>query len=163
MHNGREFFRSNECRILHYAQHVRHGILRAQLGALYFAYVEPRGRRWPRSYEKIANRRQSVPTPQLNSRPQLAAGCRLNNASESPRVLLMPERTLRVSGPSLDIISRCDGKHTVSEIVSALQKLYSKADPKKVESDVLEYLARLHDDQAIEFTTQDASGSGGTQ
>jgi coenzyme PQQ biosynthesis protein PqqD len=98
----------------------------------------------------------------MNSRPRLAAGCRLNDASQSPRSLLMPERALRVNGPSLEIIARCDEKHTVREIVSALQKLYSKADPQKVESDILEYLARLRDDHAIEFTTDDATGSRGT-
>jgi coenzyme PQQ biosynthesis protein PqqD len=99
-------------------------------------------------------------TPELNSRPRLAAGCRLNDASQSPRVLLMPERALRVSGPSFEIISRCDGKHTVGEIVAALRKLYSKADPQKVQSDILEYLARLRDDHAIEFSTGDAIESG---
>jgi coenzyme PQQ biosynthesis protein PqqD len=99
-------------------------------------------------------------SPELKSRPRLAAGCRLNEASQSPRVLQMPERALRVSGPSLEIISRCDGKHTVGEIVAALQKLYSKADPQKVQSDILEYLVRLLDDHAIEFSSDGAIESG---
>jgi Coenzyme PQQ synthesis protein D (PqqD) len=98
----------------------------------------------------------------MNSRPRLAAGRRLNDASQSPRELLMPERALRVSGPSLEIISRCDGKHTVLEIVSALQKLYPKADPQKVEKDILEYVARLQGDGAIEFESGELAGQGGT-
>jgi hypothetical protein len=98
--------------------------------------------------------------PELNSRPRLAAGCRLSDASQSPRVLQMPDRALRVSGPSLEMLSRCDGKHNVGEIVAALQKLYSKADPQKVRSDTLEYLARLQDDRAIEFFADDATESG---
>src|ERR1700730_17038502 len=31
-------------------------------------------------------------TPDLNSRPRLAAGCRLNDAKHQPRVLLMPQK-----------------------------------------------------------------------
>jgi coenzyme PQQ biosynthesis protein PqqD len=63
----------------------------------------------------------------------------------------MPERALRLNGPSLEIVERCDGKHTVQQIVSELQQIYSKAEPKKVESDILEYLTRLHDQRALDF------------
>jgi len=64
----------------------------------------------------------------------------------------MPERALRLNGPSLEIIERCDGKHTVQQIVADLQKIYSKAEPQKVESDILGYLALLHDQRALDFT-----------
>ena len=67
------------------------------------------------------------------------------------RVLLMPERALRLNGPSLEIVERCDGKHTVQQIVSELQQIYSKAEPKKVETDILDYLTRLHDQRALDF------------
>jgi coenzyme PQQ biosynthesis protein PqqD len=63
----------------------------------------------------------------------------------------MPERALRLNGPSLEIIERCDGTHTVAEIVADLQKLYAKAVPAKVEQDVIEYLGRLNDDRALDF------------
>jgi coenzyme PQQ biosynthesis protein PqqD len=63
----------------------------------------------------------------------------------------MPERALRLNGPSLEIVQRCDGKHTVQQIISELQQIYSKAEPKKVESDILDYLARLNDQRAIDF------------
>ena len=92
-------------------------------------------------------------TPELNSRPQLALGCRLNEKGQPSRVLHMPERALRLNGPSLEIIERCDGKRTVREIISELQKLYSKAEPQKVEDDILGYLSRLHDQRALDFTT----------
>ena len=100
-----------------------------------------------------------MPTPDLNSCPRLVVGCRLNDKTQPSRVLLMPERALRLSGPSLEIIQRCDGKHTVQQIVSALQKLYSKAEPEKVEKDILEYLARLGNEHAIEFAPADTDGS----
>ena len=90
-------------------------------------------------------------TPELHSFPRLAPGCRLNEKNQQPRTLLMPERALRLNGPSLEIVERCDGQHTVQQIVSELQQIYSKAEPKKVETDILDYLARLHDQRALDF------------
>jgi pyrroloquinoline quinone biosynthesis protein D len=89
-------------------------------------------------------------TPDLQSHPRLAVGCRLSENNQQ-HVLLMPERALRLNGPSLEIVQRCDGKHTVQQIISELQQIYSKAEPKKVESDILDYLARLNDQRAIDF------------
>jgi pyrroloquinoline quinone biosynthesis protein D len=89
-------------------------------------------------------------TPELSSRPHLAPGCRLGENNQQ-RVLLMPERALRLNGPSLEIVSRCDGKHTVQEIIGELQKIYSQALPEKVEQDILGYLGLLHDQRALNF------------
>jgi pyrroloquinoline quinone biosynthesis protein D len=90
-------------------------------------------------------------TPELNSSPRLAPGCRLNEKNQQPRTLLMPERALRLNGPSLEIVERCDGKHTVRQIISELQQIYSKAEPKRVEADILGYLILLHDQRAVDF------------
>jgi pyrroloquinoline quinone biosynthesis protein D len=86
-----------------------------------------------------------------SSKPQLAPGCRLNEKSQQPRMLLMPERALRLNGPSLEIIERCDGEHTVQQIVTDLQKIYSKAEPVKVEQDILGYLTLLQNQRALDF------------
>jgi pyrroloquinoline quinone biosynthesis protein D len=91
-------------------------------------------------------------TPELDRVPRLAPGCRLNEKNQQPRTLLMPERALRLNGPSLEIVERCDGRHTVQQIVADLQKLYSKAAPEKVESDILGYLALLHEQRALDFS-----------
>jgi len=99
--------------------------------------------------------------PDLNSRPRLSAGCRLNDAKQQPRVLLMPEKALRLNGPSLEIVERCDGRHTVRQIVTELQKIYDKADPQKVESDILGYLSLLNDQRAMDFVGEDVSACGG--
>ncbi|HXL21418.1 MAG TPA: pyrroloquinoline quinone biosynthesis peptide chaperone PqqD [Candidatus Dormibacteraeota bacterium] len=88
--------------------------------------------------------------PDPNSRPRLAPGCRLGE-NNSQRVLLMPERALRLLGPSLEIIERCDGNHTVAAIVADLQKIYSKAKPEKVEQDILGYLQLLQKERALDF------------
>jgi pyrroloquinoline quinone biosynthesis protein D len=90
-------------------------------------------------------------TPDPNSKPQLAPGCRLNEKSQQQRTLLMPERALRLNGPSLEIVERCDGQHTVQKIIADLQKLYSKAAPEKVEQDIIGYLSLLYEQRAIDF------------
>ena len=89
--------------------------------------------------------------PDLEKCPRLGPGCRLNDKNQRERMLLMPERALRLNGPSLAIIERCDGAHSVREIISELQTLYAKANPQKVESDILEYLKRLEEQRALEF------------
>ena len=89
-------------------------------------------------------------TPDPQSHPRLAPGCRLGENNQQ-RVLLMPERALRLNGPSLEIVQRCDGIHTVQQIITDLQQIYSKAAPKKVEADILGYLTLLHDQRALDF------------
>jgi pyrroloquinoline quinone biosynthesis protein D len=100
-------------------------------------------------------------TPDLNSRPRLAAGCRLNDTKQQPRVLLMPEKALRLNGPSLEIVERCDGRHTVRQIITELQRIYDKAESQKVESDILGYLSLLNDQRALDFEVEDGSAGAG--
>ena len=87
---------------------------------------------------------------ELTSKPRLAPGVRLGE-NQGQRVLLMPERALRLNGPSLEIVQRCDGMHSVQQIVTELQQLYSKADPAKVEQDILGYLQLLLKERALDF------------
>lgn len=89
--------------------------------------------------------------PELTAVPRLAPGVRLNEKSQQPRMLVMPERALRLNGPSLEIVQLCDGKHTVQQIAEKLHALYGKAEPQRVTDDLLGYLALLHDQRAIDF------------
>ena len=89
--------------------------------------------------------------PELTATPRLTPGVRLNEKSQLPRTLLMPERALRLNGPSLEIVQLCDGKHTVQQIAEKLHALYSKAEPQRITDDLLGYLALLHDQRAIDF------------
>ncbi|HKV24126.1 MAG TPA: pyrroloquinoline quinone biosynthesis peptide chaperone PqqD [Candidatus Acidoferrum sp.] len=86
----------------------------------------------------------------LTSKPRLSPGVRLGE-TQGQRVLLMPERALRLNGPSLEIVQRCDGQHSIQQIIADLQQLYSKADPHKVESDILGYLSLLQKERALDF------------
>jgi coenzyme PQQ biosynthesis protein PqqD len=89
--------------------------------------------------------------PELTATPRLAPGVRLNEKSQLPRTLLMPERALRLNGPSLEIVQLCDGNHSVQQIAEKLHALYSKAEPQRITDDLLGYLALLHDQRAIDF------------
>lgn len=73
-------------------------------------------------------------------------------------MLLMPERALRLNGPSLEIVERCDGTHTIQQIIIELQRIYSKAEPERVEKDILGYLTLLRDQGALDFTIEDTPG-----
>jgi coenzyme PQQ biosynthesis protein PqqD len=89
--------------------------------------------------------------PELSAKPGLAPGGHMNDKNQQPRQLLTPKGSLRLSGPSLEIVRLCDGKHTVQQIVERLQALYPKAEPERVTNDVLSYLELLHQQNAIEF------------
>jgi pyrroloquinoline quinone biosynthesis protein D len=78
----------------------------------------------------------------IDATPRLAAGCRLH-ATES--VLLVPEGTLNLSGPAREILTKLDGKQSVSDIVAELLQQYSDANADEVRSDVLSLLNRMQE------------------
>jgi pyrroloquinoline quinone biosynthesis protein D len=89
--------------------------------------------------------------PALSATPRLAPGVRISDKNQQPRQLLMAKNSLRLSGPSLEIVQLCDGKHTVQQIAGQLQARYAKAEPDRVTADLLNYLELLHNQNAIEF------------
>ena len=88
---------------------------------------------------------------ELTATPRLAPGVHMNDRNQQPRQLLTPKGSLRLSGPSLDIVQWCDGKHTVQQIAEKLHALYAKAEPERVTADLLSYLTLLHNQNAIQF------------
>jgi len=90
-------------------------------------------------------------TPDMRATPKLAKGVRLSDKNQQPRTLLMPERALRLNGPSLAIVELCDGHHTVEQIAERLHAMYAKAEPQRITKDLLGYLALLHDERAVDF------------
>ena len=67
-----------------------------------------------------------MPDRTSDDRPRLAPGVRLH--FDPPRahwVLLAPERVIETEGPVHDVVSRCDGTHTVDQIVDELATIYS--------------------------------------
>jgi pyrroloquinoline quinone biosynthesis protein D len=80
--------------------------------------------------------------PQESSLPRLASGVRWTGEGEE-RTLLFPEGALRLQGTGREIVERCDGQHTLMEIVQQLQSAFSSADPEKIRGDVFTFIERL--------------------
>lgn len=76
----------------------------------------------------------------MNSIPMMARGCRLHPTQD---VLLMPEGTLELNGPSRDVLARVDGNRDLTTIVQDLLQEYQGADEDEVRSDVLELIQDL--------------------
>jgi pyrroloquinoline quinone biosynthesis protein D len=75
-----------------------------------------------------------------NAVPRLAPGCRLHPTEP---VLLIPEGTLKLSGPARDILAQLDGRRTVGEVVDFLHAQYADAERGVIEQDVLSLLDRM--------------------
>jgi pyrroloquinoline quinone biosynthesis protein D len=58
-------------------------------------------------------------------------------------VLLIPEGTLNLTGPTREILTRLDGQKNVTEVVTDMLQQYEGADAGEVRSDVLNLLNRL--------------------
>jgi pyrroloquinoline quinone biosynthesis protein D len=76
----------------------------------------------------------------MGSIPAFAPGCRLHPTQD---VLLVPEGTLELGGPSRDVLTRIDGKNSVATIVDELLQEYEGADEPEVRSHVLALLTTL--------------------
>ena len=76
-------------------------------------------------------------------RPRLAPGVRLHfDKTRDTWVLLGPERVIETEGPASEILRRCDGTRTLSQIVDELAALYT-AERAEIEGDVKEMLTEL--------------------
>jgi coenzyme PQQ biosynthesis protein PqqD len=89
--------------------------------------------------------------PGEQSRPKLARGVRLqiDPASGEP-VLLFPEGVLFLSQTANDILARCTGKETVSDVIASLAQDY-EADPGILRQDVLDCLSDLFQRKLVVF------------
>jgi len=92
-----------------------------------------------------------VATPSLDAHPRLALGCRLREVSSTESTLLMPERAMKLNGPGLEIVRRCDGTRTLRDIVRELEALYSEAPPGRIEQEALVFVERLWERRALDL------------
>jgi pyrroloquinoline quinone biosynthesis protein D len=79
---------------------------------------------------------------EMNSIPMVVRGCRLHPTQD---VLLMPEGTLELNGPSRDVLTRVDGNRDVAAIVQELLQEYEGAEEAEIRTDVLALLQDLKD------------------
>ena len=85
------------------------------------------------------------------SHPKLRTGCRLRESGGADdNVLLIPEGALRLAGTGRKIVERCDGQHTLDDIVRELKAEYPSAEPGRIESEVSTFLDRLYQKRVID-------------
>jgi pyrroloquinoline quinone biosynthesis protein D len=89
--------------------------------------------------------------PQSTAQPRLAAGCRWAAEEGEDRTLLFPEGAIRLGGTGRAILERCDGEHTVQQIVQELQVRYNVGDPARIAADVGNFLQDLHQKRIVDF------------
>jgi pyrroloquinoline quinone biosynthesis protein D len=89
--------------------------------------------------------------PTDSAQPRLAPGCRWGNSGEDNKVLLFPEGALRLQGTGQKIVELCDGQHTFSEIVGALQTNYNASDPSQIRQDIASFLEQLRRKRIVDY------------
>jgi len=77
----------------------------------------------------------------------------LNEKNQQPRMLLLAAGgELRLSGPSLEIVQLCDGKHTVQQIAEkTCTRFMQKRSPSALLTICCANLVLLHEQRAIDF------------
>jgi len=80
--------------------------------------------------------------------PKLARGCKLRTREDGD-YLLMPESMLRMNRTGCEILKRCDGAHTVVQIVAELQTVFAGVEAEKINTEVDSFLDRLKERLAI--------------
>ena len=86
-----------------------------------------------------------------SSRPKLRPGCRLGDSAQQGDVLLIPEGVLRLVGPGRKIVERCDGRHTLDDIVRDLTAEFPSVAPERIEAEVATFVERLNKKGALEL------------
>ena len=86
-----------------------------------------------------------------DAKPKLPRGVRLtHNEAHGGWVLLAPERVFKADAIAAEIVKRCTGEATVSDIVDDLAKTFN-APRDRIETDVMAMLTGLADKRLIEL------------
>lgn len=88
--------------------------------------------------------------PLDSSQPRLAAGCRWGGTEEN-RVILFPEGAIKLQGTGRQVLERCDGQRTFSEIIAELQKEFGTTAPSKIRDDISTFLEQLQQKRIVDY------------
>src|SRR5579872_1416293 len=92
----------------------------------------------------------SMAPPSETSQPRLAAGCRWGGTDQD-RMILFPEGAIKLQGTGRQVLERCDGTRTFSEIITELQKEFGTTDPEKIRSDIGVFLEQLQRKRIVDY------------
>jgi pyrroloquinoline quinone biosynthesis protein D len=86
-----------------------------------------------------------------DAKPRLPRGVRLTHSeAQGGYVLLAPERVIKADPVAVEILKRCTGEATFSEIVDDLAKSFN-APRERIESDAAVMLRQLADKKLLEL------------
>jgi pyrroloquinoline quinone biosynthesis protein D len=93
--------------------------------------------------------------PEDSSQPRLATGCRWGaenkTGAEQERVILFPEGAIKLQGTGRQVLERCDGQRTFSQIIQELQTQFGDADPNKIRADISQFLEQLRHKRIVDY------------
>jgi pyrroloquinoline quinone biosynthesis protein D len=88
----------------------------------------------------------------LDAHPRLPRGVRLtHNEAQGGWLLLAPERVFKADAVSAEILKRCTGEATVTQIVDDLAETFSGAPRERIEADVVKLLGSLAEKKLLEL------------
>jgi pyrroloquinoline quinone biosynthesis protein D len=86
-----------------------------------------------------------------NARPAIGQGFRLQwEPAQNAHVLLYPEGMVKLNSSAGQIMSRCDGQRTITEIVADLERAFNVTGLSK---DVLAFMAIALNNRWLEMST----------
>ena len=86
-----------------------------------------------------------------DARPRLPRGVRLtHNAAQGGWVLLAPERVFKANAVTAEILQRCTGEKSVTEIVDDLARAFTGAPRERIQADVMALLGTLAEKRLLE-------------
>lgn len=92
----------------------------------------------------------SAPIPP-NAKPRLPRGVRLTHSeAQGGFVLLAPERVIKADAVAAEILKRCTGEATFTQIVDDLVSIF-KAPRERIETDVTAMMRQLADKKLLEL------------
>jgi pyrroloquinoline quinone biosynthesis protein D len=87
----------------------------------------------------------------VTCRPALGRGFRLQwEAAQNAHVLLFPEGMIKLNATAGEIMKRCDGRATISEITADLEQAFATSG---LSSDVMAFIAMARDKQWLSVPT----------
>jgi pyrroloquinoline quinone biosynthesis protein D len=97
----------------------------------------------------VSGAAQSIPDA---ARPKLSRGVRLtHNEAQGGWVLLAPERVFKADAVTAEILKRCDGEKTLTEIVDDLCSAFTGAPRERIHADVNNLLGALVEKRLLEL------------
>ena len=67
------------------------------------------------------------------------------------RMILFPEGAIKLQGTGRQVLERCDGERTFSQIISELQTQFVDADPAKIRADIGQFLEQLRHKRIVDY------------